>query len=153
MSVLPQELPGNELPPIPKMLRTSTTGAGALQPSVSAAAPSPVPPGYHSIHASSSSPNQDALHQRAKRDKHAIFTSPPPHLLPLAATPMRGSPSPIPIAAASGHSHTVGGPGHSVLHHGATHQALGSKSDGSGRAGGGGSPGRKDMHAKIDVRM
>jgi hypothetical protein len=150
MRVLPQELPGNELPPIPKMLRASTTGAGALQPSTSVAAPSPLPPGYHSIHASSSSPNQDALQPRAKRDKHAIFTSPPPHLLPLAATPMRGSPSPMAIAAASGHSHTAG---HSVLHQGATHQVLGSKSDGSGRAGGGVSPGRKDMHAKIDVRM
>ena len=136
-----QELPGNELPAIPTMRRASATGTGALQNSANHAAPFPAPSGLYSISASA---DQDALQPRAKKDKHATFTSPPPHLLPYAATPLRGSPS---AAAGAGHSP-------SLLHHGVTqHQSLASKPDGSVKLGGGGSPSRKDMQAKIDVRM
>ena len=90
--------------------------------------------------------NQDALQPRAKKDKHATFTSPPPHLLPSAATPLRGSPMPS-AAAGAGHN---GGLSPSVLNQGVTHQSLSSKAEGSGRFGPGG---RGDVHAKIDVRL
>jgi hypothetical protein len=139
-----QELPGNELPAIPTMRRASATGTG-MQHSANHAALSPSLPGHHSLH----SHNQDALQPRAKKDKHATFTSPPPHLLPSAATPLRGSPMP---SAAAGAGHNAGlSP--SVLNQGVTHQSLSSKADGGGRFGPGGSPRRGDVHAKIDVRL
>jgi hypothetical protein len=143
-----QELPGNELPAIATMRRASATGAGVQQTVVNHAAHAASPSGQLSIHSSAAFSNQDALQPRSKKDKHAAFTSPPPHLLPHAATPMRGSPSPASLAAAGSSHHQSSTLSPSVLNQGPAHHSSDSKADSSGR-----SPGRGGMHAKIDVRM
>jgi hypothetical protein len=123
-------------------MRRSSTMAAAAAPSAPHTTQSQ-PPGYYSLHSTSASPHPDAQPPRAKKDKHAVFSSPPAHLLPQAATPLRGSPSPSPLAA---------GMSASVLNHGVTHHSLSGKADGNGRLGGG-SPRRVDVNARVDVRI